>query len=64
VNEQTLKACQELFDEAKVGCADLVFKEACLEILPRARNVLSDEEFKHLVICAAERMNERVTPES
>jgi len=64
VNEQTLKACQELFDEAKVGCADLIFKEACLKILPRARNVLSDEEFKHLVICAAERMNERVTPES
>ena len=58
MNEQTLKACQELFDEAKVGCADLVFKEACLEILPRARNVLSDEEFKHLLVCAAEGMNE------
>jgi hypothetical protein len=64
VNEQSLKTCQEFFDEAKLGCADLVFKEACVEILPRARNVLSDEEFKQLVVCAAERMNERVTPES
>jgi hypothetical protein len=64
VDEQALKACQELIDEAKLGCADLVFKEACLEILPRARNVLSDEEFKHLVVCAAERMKERITPES
>ena len=64
MNQKTIKACQELFDEAKLVCADLFFKEACLEILPIARNVLSDEEFKHLVICAAERMNERVTPES
>ena len=58
MDDQTPKACQELFDEAKLGCADPVFKEACLEILPRARNVLSDEEFKHLLVCAAERMNE------
>jgi hypothetical protein len=64
VNEQNLQACQELFDEAKLGCRDLVFREACLEILPRARNVLSDEEFKHLVVCAAKKMSEKVTPES
>ena len=61
MNEQILKACKELIDDAKVGCADLVFKETCLEILSRARNILSDKQFKQLVVYATEKMKEKIT---
>jgi len=60
LNQQILQACKELIDDAKMGCADLVFKEICLEILSRARHVLSEREFKHLVTYAAERMKEKI----
>ncbi|TRO49724.1 hypothetical protein E2P63_08165 [Candidatus Bathyarchaeota archaeon] len=60
MSEQILKACKELIDDAKVGCADLVFKDICLEILSRARNVLPDKEFNQLVVYAAEKMKEKV----
>lgn len=52
-------ACKELIDDAKTGCADLVFKEVCLEILARAKHVLDDEEFKALAEYASERMQEK-----
>ena len=61
MNEQILKACKELIDDAKVGCADLVFKETCLEVLSRARNVLSGNQFKQLVVYATEKMKEKIT---
>jgi hypothetical protein len=61
MSEQILKACKELIDDAKVGCADLVFKETCLEVLSRARNVLSDKQFKQLVVYATEKMKEKIT---
>jgi hypothetical protein len=61
MSEQILKACKELIDDANVGCADLVFKETCLEILSRARNILSDKQFKQLVAYAAEKMKEKIT---
>ncbi|MBC7131007.1 hypothetical protein H5T51_07320 [Candidatus Bathyarchaeota archaeon] len=54
-----LQACKELIDDAKMGCADLVFKEVCLEVLSKARNVLSEEDFRSLVAYAAERMMEK-----
>ncbi len=60
LNEQIFQSCKELIDDAKMGCADLVFKEVCLEILSRARNVLTEKQFKHLVAYAAERMKERI----
>lgn len=59
MNSVLFRACKELIDDAKAGCADLVFKEVCLEILARARNVLGDEEFKILVEYASERMQEK-----
>jgi hypothetical protein len=43
-----------------MGCADLVFKEVCLEILCRANHVLSQKQFKQLVAYASERMKESV----
>jgi hypothetical protein len=41
-------------------CADLVFKEICLDILSRARNILTEKQFKVLAAYAAERMREKV----
>jgi hypothetical protein len=61
LNEQILQACKELVDDAKQGCADLVFKEVCLEILSRASHVLTERQFKQLVAYASERMIEKVS---
>jgi len=61
LSEQILKACKELIDDAKLGCADLVFKDLCLEVLSRARNVLSDKQFNQLAAYAAEKMKEKIT---
>jgi hypothetical protein len=61
LNEQILRACKELIDDAKTGCADLVFKEVCLEILSRARHVLTERQFKQLAAYAAERMKEKMS---
>jgi hypothetical protein len=61
MSEEILKACRDLINDAKVGCPNLVFKETCLEILFKARHVLSDEQFKQLVAYAAEKMKEKIT---
>ena len=60
MNELILKACKELIDDAKLGCADLVFKDICLDILSRASNILSDKQFSQLVDYAAEKMKAKV----
>jgi len=60
LNETILQACKELIDDAKMGCMDLVFKEVCLEILSRARNILTEKQFKKLVAYATERMEEKI----
>ncbi len=54
-----LQACKDLIDDAKAGCVDLVFKEVCLEILARAKNVLDNKEFKTLTEYASERLQEK-----
>jgi len=60
LSDEILEACRELIDDAKKDCADLVFKEICLEILSRASHVLTQGQFKQLVTYAAERMKEQV----
>jgi hypothetical protein len=60
LNEQILQTCKELIDDAKMSSADLVFKEVCIEILSRARNILTERQFKHLVAYAAERLKEKI----
>jgi len=60
MSEQILKACKELIDDAKLGCADLVFKDLCLEVLSRARSILSDKQFNQLVVYAADKMKEKI----
>jgi len=64
LNEVLFTACKELIDDAKLGCADLVFKELCLEILARAKNVLTEDQFKELTQYAAERMKEKSLSET
>ncbi|PVX25814.1 MAG: hypothetical protein CW691_03320 [Candidatus Bathyarchaeum sp.] len=41
-------ACKDLVADAKLGCADLVFKDICLDILAKARLVLNAEQFEEL----------------
>lgn len=53
-----LETCKKLIDDAKSKCADLVFKEVCLEILARSRQVLKDEDFRLLVDYASIRLQE------
>jgi hypothetical protein len=61
LNEQILQACKELVDDAKTGCADLVFKEICLELLSRASHVLTKHQFKQLISYTAGKMKEKVS---
>lgn len=59
MNSVLYNASKDLIDDAKAGCADLVFKEVCLEILARAKIVLDNEEFNALLKYASERMQEK-----
>ncbi|MCS7096660.1 MAG: hypothetical protein N3F10_05950 [Candidatus Bathyarchaeota archaeon] len=63
MNNQILQACKELIDDAKACCADLVFKEMCLEILSKARLVLTETQFSELVEYATKRIKENVSLE-
>jgi len=60
LNEVLLLACKELIDDAKLGCADLVFKDICLEILAKAKQILTEEQFVELSSYAADRMKEKM----
>jgi len=64
LSEVVLLACKELIDDAKIGCADMVFKDMCLEILAKAKLVLSNEQFEELTFFVAERMKEERIPSS
>lgn len=59
LSEVLLLACKELLDDARLGCADLVFKDICLEILAKAKQVLAPEQFEELSFYAAERIKEK-----
>ena len=51
-------ACKDLIADAKIGCADLVFKDVCLDILAKARLVLSAEQFEELTVFVSENLKE------
>ena len=61
LNDEILRACKELIDDAKMGCPDLVFKEVCLEILSRASHVLTERQFKQLAAYASEKMRGKMS---
>ena len=58
MSEVVLSACKDLIDDAKLGCADMVFKDVCLDILAKARLVLDNEEFEDLTAFVADKMQE------
>ena len=58
MSEVILSACKDLIEDAKLGCAEMVFKDVCLEILAKARLVLENEQFEELTFFVAERMKE------
>jgi len=60
LNNELLLACKELIDYAKLGKPDLDFKEVCIEILAKAKPVLTDNQFKELSSYAVERMKETI----
>lgn len=59
-NSVILSTCKELIDDAKLGCAEIVFKETCLEILAKAKAVLEEEQFEELSSYAAEKLKEKI----
>ena len=59
MNETLLTACKDLIDDAKTSSSDNVFKEIILEILARAKNVLTNDQFKELTQYAAEKIQEK-----
>ena len=58
---ETLLACKDLIADAKIGCADLVFKDICLDILAKARLALIAEQFEELTVFVSEKLKEEKT---
>ena len=58
---QILLACKELIANAKEGCPDLTFKDVCLDILSKARLVLTNEQFEELRFFAEEQLKNEAT---
>jgi len=58
MNEVILSACKELVDDAKIGCVDMVFKDVCVELLAKAKLILTTEQFKEFATYVAERLKE------
>jgi len=56
---ELLWACKELIEDAKAGCADLVFKDVCLDVIARARLVLTNDEFEELNFFVAEQLKKK-----
>jgi hypothetical protein len=59
VLSEILLACKELIADAKNGCADLVFKDVCLDILAKARLVLDYDQFEELRVFAIEKIKDK-----
>ena len=58
---EILQACKELIADAKEQCPDLAFKDLCLDILAKARLVLTNEQFEELRFFAEQELkNEQV----
>ena len=55
-----LATCKELIDDAKVGCTDMVFKDVCIEILAKAKLVLTERQFEEFSNYVAEKLKEKI----
>jgi len=63
LNEELLLACKELIDNAKTERKNIAFKQACIQILAKAKHILTNEQFQELCSSAAERIKENIEPE-
>ena len=61
LSEVLLSICKELIDDARIECSDLAFKDICLEILAKARLVLTNEQFEQLVLFVTEIMENELS---
>jgi len=55
-----LVTCKELIDDAKLGCTDMVFKDVCIEILAKAKLVLTERQFEEFSNYVAEKLKEKI----
>jgi len=55
-----LATCRELIDDAKLGCADMVFKDVCIELLAKAKLVLTERQFEEFSNYVAEKLKEKI----
>jgi len=62
LSEVLLSICKELIDDARIECTDLAFKDVCLEILAKARLVLTNEQFEQLVLFVTEILKKELFP--
>lgn len=56
--KEILSACKDLILDAKISCADLVFKDICLDILSKARLILTADMFEELVEFTTQNLKE------
>jgi len=55
-----LATCKELIDDAKQGCTDMVFKDVCVELLAKAKLVLTEEQFEEFSDYVAGKLKEKI----
>ena len=55
-----LATCRELIDDAKLGCTDMVFKDVCVELLAKAKLVLTERQFEEFSNYVAEKLKEKI----
>ena len=55
-----LVTCKELVDDAKLGCTDMVFKDLCVELLAKAKLVLTEGQFEEFSSYVAGKLKEKV----
>jgi hypothetical protein len=59
---EILEACKELIANAKENCPDLTFKDLSLDILAKARLVLTNDQFEELRFFAEEQLRNEQAP--
>jgi len=52
--------CKELIDDAKLGCTDMVFKDLCIELLAKAKLVLTERQFEEFSGYVAGKLKEKI----
>lgn len=55
-----LVTCKELIDDAKLGCTGMVFKDLCIELLAKAKLVLTERQFEEFSNYVAGKLKEKI----